>query len=537
MSDVARTTGRGFLVITAAKAWFLVTGAIVNLGLPWFFDRHAGQGAASMGEFGLVINLVSILNMVMITGTLQAVSKIVSEVPAQAGSVVRRAVRVQLLVGVPVALAFALTAPLTARALEDASLAAPIRLSAGVVLMYSFYAIFVGYFNGTKRFTRQALLDIGFATIKTLLIMGAVLAGLGVTGAIGGFVATSVIMTAVAVLWVQRTAGRAGETARAPEAELGARGGRGRIGGYMLAIMAYTLFLNAIIRADLFLLKALSSTAFETLGLEEEAFRQASSRLSGIYTGMANVARLPYQAVIAITFVVFPIISRATFEGDRAGARAYIRESLRYSTIFIVSLAAVLIADREALLRTLYPGEYGAGGEALMWLALGMVGFALLYVASTILISAGQPLLSLGIAAATAALAAGLAAALIPAGPTDDSMMTRAGVATCVATGLGTLLAMGVLFRRFGASLPALSLLRVGLAAAVVVLVAPRVPLERLAEVLPGGGLVALAIVGLKMALFVVVFYALLVALREFGPQDRERLRRVLRRRSRSQEA
>jgi O-antigen/teichoic acid export membrane protein len=204
MSDVARTTGRGFLVITGAKAWFLLTGAVVNLGLPSFFDRFADQGAAAFGDFNLVMNLVSILNMVMIAGTLQAVSKIVSEVPAQAGSVVRQSLRVQLLLGVPIAAAFALAAPLAAAAWRDPALTVPVRLSAGVVLMYSFYAVFVGYFNGTKRFTHQAGLDIGFATIKSLLILGAVLAGFGVVGAVVGFVATSVVMTAAAAAWVWR---------------------------------------------------------------------------------------------------------------------------------------------------------------------------------------------------------------------------------------------------------------------------------------------------------------------------------------------
>ena len=48
--------------------------------------------------------------------------------------------------------------------------------------------------------------------------------------------------------------------------------------------------------------------------------------------------------MIAITFVMFPVVSQATFEGDRKAARGYIRQTLRYSTIFIAGLAVVLIA-------------------------------------------------------------------------------------------------------------------------------------------------------------------------------------------------
>ena len=62
--------------------------------------------------------------------------------------------------------------------------------------------------------------------------------------------------------------------------------------------------------------------------------------------------------------------------------------------------------------------------------------------------------------------------------------------------------------------------------------------METLADSLPGGRLVALLVIGLKMALFILLYYVLLIAVREFGPEDLERLKRVVRRRPKdSQEA
>jgi stage V sporulation protein B len=565
MSDVARTTGRGFLVITAAKVWFMVSGTLISLGLPSLFDAHPDQGAAAFGVYSVVINLVSIFNMVMITGTLQAVAKIVSEDPTRSGAVVRRAIRAQLALGVPIGLAFLLSAPLFAGALNDSALAPYLRLSSGVVLSYSFYAIFVGYFNGRKEFTRQATLDIVFATLKAVLILGLVFVGLGVLGAIGGFVITSIVLMVAAGLWVWRLEGaraaRAGEGGAASVArgEGAEPAGSSRMVWYMLTIMAYTFFLNGIIRADLFILKSTAGgeglmraaqTAFggveaATAGFfgEVRAYLSVpfdaitlSNRLSGVYGAMQNIARLPYQAVIAITFVIFPIISRSTFEGDRAASRLYIRQTLRYSLILVASMVAVLIADRDALVFALYPDEYASGGDALLWLGLAMMGFALMYVATTILISAGRPLTSMGIAGLTLAASAIGNYLWLNGVEVGWPMLDRAGEATCVATWIGFLAACVVLFKRFDAALPLGTLARVAAASAVLVVLAQIIPMHDILGGLGGGRLVRLAIVGGKMAVFGVLFYVLLYALREFGDSDKARLRSVLARRKRVKE-
>src|SRR5690606_29702129 len=127
-ADDARTTGRGFLVITGAKAWFFVSAALLNFGLPVLF-----ASPAQYGSYGVVINAVSLVNMVVITGSLQAVSKLVSEQPDAGRSVTRKALTLQLMVGLPLAAAwFALADPVAAwlRAPEYAPL---LRISAIIV--------------------------------------------------------------------------------------------------------------------------------------------------------------------------------------------------------------------------------------------------------------------------------------------------------------------------------------------------------------------------------------------------------------------
>lgn len=530
MSDVARTTGRGFLVIAGAKLWFMVTGAVVALGLPTVFDMTEANGEASFGIYGIVTNWVSIFNMVMIGGTLQAVSKLVSEVPGRAPGVARQAIRVQLWIGVPIAVLYVLLSPSMAGFLNDDGLTPYLRLSGGIILMYAFYAIFVGYLNGRKLFTYQATLDIVFATLKTVLILAAVFLGLGVMGAIGGFVTTSVILCGLAGAWVWRIVAKSEHQALEPDER---KALRKRLLGYMIAVMAYTLVLNGIIRADLLILKAQAGAT--DLGLlPADAAAEFSNRLAGVYTAMANVARLPYQAVIAITFVIFPVISQATFEGDKDATKRYIRQTLRYSSLLVAGMVVALIAEREALVSALYPGVYAHGASALLWLGLAMLAFAFMFVSTTMLIGAARPMESLAIASFTLAAAVGANLLALRELEPGWDMLVNAAMATAIATTAGAIAAAGVLWRRYQAIMPWKTAVRIVLASLIVVGLASFVPLG--AVVADVGRLIGLGVVGGKMAVLAILFYAIMYAFGEFGAEDRARLSSVVSRKKRVKE-
>ena len=70
----SQKAGRGLLVITGAKVYFVVTSFGIQLALPSFFD-----GPRVFGQFGTIMAAISILNNVLIAATIQSVSKLVSE--------------------------------------------------------------------------------------------------------------------------------------------------------------------------------------------------------------------------------------------------------------------------------------------------------------------------------------------------------------------------------------------------------------------------------------------------------------------------
>jgi O-antigen/teichoic acid export membrane protein len=565
-AETAKKTGRGFLVITGAKMWFMVTGAVIQLGLPIFLGSPE-----KFGVFKIVTEAISLINMVMITGTLQAVSKLVSEQPHAARRVVNQALKLQLVLGLPIAALYAIGSPWIAEQFNDPSLTNMIRLSSLIIAFYAFYAIFVGYLNGVKEFVRQASLDITFATLKMIGIVGLVLLGFGVGGAVAGFVGAAGIICLVSGVWVFKLM-RTHADRFPPEAEeQGApKEAFKRLLGYLVLIMAYTFALNGLMRADLFVLKSVTSEVPAHLSGAEGLFNLLSSKFAGFYGAVLNIARIPYQGVIAVTFVIFPLISESTFKKDRAQTQSYINDTFRYCLLLIAGVGMLLALNADSIIAGLYSSEYQAASTALGILSLSIIFFALYYVATTIIIGAGRPSVAVVIMAVSLLMSVGLnwwfvndvhdttvaniewtpmvaektttaqeavhqAVAMAQnrvdlAGPyllEGATYMEAAAIATTIAMFVGFLLSLLWLWHTYKAAAPPLTVVRilaaVGALYGVDYLIV--LPTEWVTEY---GKIVFLGIVAGKMAAMGLVFLVVLFALREFGEKDLARVKAVI---------
>lgn len=527
-ADAAVTAGRGFLVITLAKVWFLVTSTIVNIGLPRLLDDPA-----RFGDFKVVNTLISIVNMVMITGTIQAVSKLVSEDEASARAVQRRAMLLQLVVGGGLFLVLVLAAgPICAAALNDASLAPYLRVSAVIVLAYAFYAVFVGMLNGLKQFRGQATLDMTFSTLKTGLIVGLVVAGFGVMGAFAGFAAAAVLIVGVAAWRTRRLGSGVGHVAADTS----------RLTGFMLQVMAYTFVVNMLLQMDVLLIKgfelepfreqlgtALGRARLELLGSSLPSYggadpaaaltalaTEATSRLAGFFGAMKNVAMIPYQAIISVTFVIFPLISKATFSNDQEATARYIRQTFRASLILVAAPCVVLVGSAEPLVALLFGQEYTIGADALVVLLGATVCFALLFVGNTIVTGAGHARTALGIGLVTLLASAGGIMGLLSASGPWSGALSAAAWGGAGALVLGLVLCLVVIRARYGAGLPPFTLLRVvGVGAALVAAT----------QWVPDRGAVLLLV---RMAALGLLFLGGLVLTGEFTRADLDAVRRIV---------
>lgn len=495
MADATVTAGRGVLFIAFAKLYFMAAGYAIFFTLPRLLKTDA-----AWGDYSVIIGLASVIDNVIVTGTIQAVSRFTARSDDLAEAVKRSALRLQMLFGGGIAALYALASPWIAAWEKDASLAGGFRVSAGIVLCYAFYAVFVGSLNGQRRFGRQATLDVVFATLRATAILGAAAAGLGVLGAIGGFVLAAALILVASALWVGLPA--AG-TKSFPSRE---------IWRFMVLILVYHAALNLVMRVDLFMLKRYVG---DLVGAAPDAAKVASA-YAGYYFSAQSLAFIPYQAVLAIAFVIFPLVSRTTFESDVEATRAYIRQTVRLSLVFVAGVGCVFVANPAEVIYVPYMTAHRVGGPALQFLAVGMICFSMFTIINTILNGGGRTRETIFTGMLMLVLSALGNWIAIPRAPTPEAALVYAALATTGAMAIGTVVAAALMHRAYGAAISAASLLRVCLAAAAAVAVGRVIP-----EV---SKIVTLAECGLVFF----VYFFVLVVLREFNAEDVAKVKRIL---------
>lgn len=480
-----REAGRGVLSMTGAKLYFIVMGYTVQLALP----RLLGTPEA-FGLYSAAMSVVSILNNLLIVATIQTVSRQVSRQAhggaQQEGTALRQGLRIQLLVGAALALGLVVAAPGLALVKGDPRIVPLLRTAAIVLFCYAVYATLVGSLNGRRRFLQQAGLDITYSTLRTVGILGAAALGLGALGAFQGFAAAAVLVLCVA-LWKVGT---------------GAPGGKAPLRAwlsFMAPLWAYHLCLNLILQFDLFLVTSSVTHLSAGAGMAADAASALGNRYGGFYRAAQTFAFVPYQLILSVAFVVFPMVSSAVSVGDAAATRSYIRSALRFSLIVLVAIAAPVSGAAAGVMRIAYQPEYLAGAPALAVLSPGMACFALFVVGATILSGAGLPGRAAAVAGVAVVLVVGCNLGFVRAVGVGPLTLTAAAAGTSVGTGFALLTMGTMVYRRFGAFLPLPSLLRVLGAGAVAFWVArlcPHdAPLPALGALVAGGLSFLLALV------------------------------------------
>ncbi len=482
-ADITKVAGRGTIYITAAKLWFLASGAGIYLILTRLISKE------QFGVYQVVTGTISIINAVIVIGTSQTVSKYISQDESKAEAVKSKALRLQLAVGGVAALAFALLAPVIADYLNDSGLTNYLRLAALITLSYSFYSVYIGYFNGQKKFLTQAILDMSYSTMKLVFIVLFVSLGFGVAGGVGGFALAAACVLVLSAF----TAGK------------GERKGEVRtrdLFTFQFYLLLFTLVLNLLQKVDLLLIKALSSP---------DAL--VASDNSGSYSAAIYIANITYQVIISATFVIFPLVSQATFANDHERTQSYISNTLRYTLMIMALLATLFSANAKAVMHVFFPVEYQAGSPVLAIAAFGMLFFGLIYVMTTIITASGRPTVSLIIGAVTLATSAGLNTLLIP-----DHGIKGAAIGMSASMLLGAMISGVYLTAKFGALMPVTSLLRIAFCSGLIY--AASIAFTPESKVLIVGKLVALCI----------VYVIALVVVREIGRDDLADVKKVLKR-------
>jgi stage V sporulation protein B len=383
---VARTAGRGGIAVLGAKVFFIFSGLAQQTILPRVI------GLAGYGALARVLALANILNNVVVASSTQGVSRAVARAIGAEGKAFRRTLRVHVPLAFILAAGFAGISPWIARWEGAPHIVRPLLLMALVALFYGLYAPIIGLLNGRGQFTRQAGLDVAFAVLRTIGLIGvgwlfARGGGSGVLGSTLGFALAAACIVPTATWFARAPAALLrGALEATPAAEISVEERPRDYLAQLGPLAAAQFFTNAVMQVDITLLGHFLASGGDV---------KTSDEWVGVYRACQLFAFLPYQLLLSITQVLFPMVARAKAAGDMEGVRRYVERGSRLALLACGMLVSVIVSLPTQLIAFAYTREVAERGAAtLRILALGQGAYAMLAIATTVLASLGRERLS-----------------------------------------------------------------------------------------------------------------------------------------------
>ena len=503
-TDVTRTAGRGGLAVAFAKVYFIFVGLVQQIALPRLLGLDGyGALASALSIAGITYNPVT-------TTSIQSVSRAVAQsTPETQAGTIRRVFTVHAVFAVLLAGGFFLFAPTIAGVMGARHVVGSLRILSGVMLMYGLYTPLIGVLNGQRKFVSQAALDVIAGTLRTVgLIAGAFVFArhhLAVQGATAGFVAGASLILTVALFLVG--IGKRGKSSISVRAHL----------IFALPVLFGQVLFNLLLQADLTLLRRFASQAALAHGLPAAA----ADPLVGAYRATQFFSFLPYQLLIAVTFILFPMLASAARDGDRAAVARYVRTGVRLALVLAGMMVSVTAGLSDRLLYLVFGSEAATlGAGSLQLLAIGFGGFAIFGVLTTVLNSLKHERESVIVTAVAVTLVITLCYLRVRGAPFGEHLLLYTAQATAAGLFVATLSAAFFVYRAAGAVAPPLTLVRVLLGVGVAV---------TLGRLLPQAGKIVTPMYAVLVAL---AYLLILLVTRELAAADLATLRAVAAKRS-----
>ncbi|KAA3607019.1 MAG: hypothetical protein DWQ06_00425 [Calditrichaeota bacterium] len=463
----------GTMFIAFAKVFWLFAGYAITFTLPRLISVD------TYGVYGVVSGAMNVLNMVVIMGTLQGVSKFVSADEKNAKAIHFLSLKVLLLLGGSLTLVYFLlsTFGIIGDFLNDPSLTPYLQMTALITFFYSFYSVNVGYLNGKREFKKQAFLDMFFVSFKAICMLSFAWFGInylktnGLLETIGGFAFAAFVVLILSFFVIKFKFEKTTSPYTLSE-----------VSKFVISIMSFTFILNLLMNTDLFLVKKLT--------LEN------TDQQVGYYTGALTISRIPYSLMMTVSLIIFPLISKVTSIGDKERTKRYIENALKYPFILLLGCAVVISSNSDLIIKIILGQKYispAPTGEVLSVLVFAVTGLAIFTLSTSIISGSGKPAVSLGIGVIALLIDIAINWAFIPKYGLLGGAYSK-GVSLTIAV----LICLVYLYKKHNSSLPILTFIRgIGVAALTVYLADLYIPVGIV------DGFIKLALVGIVFFIFI----------------------------------
>lgn len=454
----------GAFFLTLSSFIFMVSGYLINIILGKILPPN------EYGIYGIIISIVTFINIFHSASISQSMSKFISEKMSQKTLILKSALILQFISTSLTFGFFYFFNMQIALFFNDIHLANYIRMSAFIFPVYGLYALVSDYFNGLHLFGKQSLLNILYSLIKLSLITLLVLY-FNIKGVIYGFILSPLVVLFFVISIRFKLRGLFNLK---------------KILFFSFPIVVFALLFYLIQSIDLILIKVLLK----------------SNEMVGFYTGSQNIARIPYFAMNAFSVVLYPVIAKATVEKNTLATKKIIDSTLRIILLIITPITVLIAANSSLLLEFFYSSQYTQASNSLSILVIGMSLTSFISSIGYILIGSGKPGYSVFITSISLFITSSLCMVLIP-----KYGLTGAASATTLGSLVAFIVGIYYVRERFNANFNTKSLIKILIAAAVIFYSAKIIPIN-------------IFILPFYSILLIILYIGILTLLKEFSEPE-----------------
>ena len=358
--------GKDILYIILAQILFIASGYAVHIGMGRIL------GPERYGEFGVIMSLLAVLEVFLVRGMRETVTKYTAEFPGKTPAIKKQALKIEAIFGGILFLLFFVSAKPVALAFHDLNLAPSLRTSAFIIPLIAIYSVYIGTLSGQRMFGKRAISMNVQSLGKVAAVYFFTLLGFGLQGAIGGYI-VSYVLALIAALYLSRDTPK----------EDGVFSARQLI-SFAIPIVIFSGALSLLMNMDIFFVK--------TLIKEGQA--------AGFYTSALALTRAPYLVFYAFAITLLPVISQLTSTNQLQEASRYINLSLRLLLILLAPLVFFTSGLAGPIIRLFYSSRYLPAARPLSILIFGVMFLSLLSVLAAVITGIGKPKISMALALA-----------------------------------------------------------------------------------------------------------------------------------------
>lgn len=453
----------GIVYLTISSLLFLTSSYLINILL----GRYLGP--KEYGNYGVIISLITAVNLIQTSGLPQAISKYISTDKYNNESIYKSGLIIQIVATFCVTILYFLSSSFIASLLNDIKLIPYIQLSALVFPFFGLFTILTGYYNGLRDFRNQSYIHNLYSVSKLIFVFPLAFF-FHIYGVIWGFIISPLIAFIIGFHLPKNVVSFSYK----------------KLIYFSLPLIGLAVFSNLLQSIDLFFVKALVE----------------NDNAAGYYTASQNISKIPFFIFAAVSTVLLPSISKSVSDNNLQKTKSLINKASRVVFMLCIPLIIIMSSTSDSLIQLIYSAKFLPASESLAILLIGIGFLTIFTVQSNILSGANSPLIPFVISIIGIIVIVSFCLLLIPI-----YKLNGAAIATLIGCFFTVLLSSLFIYIKFKTLIPLKSFIKTIIASTIIFLFA-QIPI------------INVLLLPLYYIVLFLIYFLLLFLLKEFKKED-----------------